>query len=100
MYHTHDHAKKVRTLFKRASDPAQFTLNDLPNIDGQIDLANTADVDKLVAKVKDGLIELRSIYKATIIRFRELVLRELGVSMASVNNILELNQRTLICMQE
>jgi len=86
-------AKKVRALFKRASDPAQFTLNDLPNIYGQIDLANAEAVDQLVAKVKDGLVELRSIYKATIIRFREFVLRELGISIASDSNMLELNQR-------
>ncbi len=47
-----ENAKKVRTLFKRASDPAQFTLNDLPNIDGQTDISNDASVDKLVHKIK------------------------------------------------
>ena len=25
-----DNCKKIRSLFKRASDPAQFTLNDIP----------------------------------------------------------------------
>lgn len=88
-----ENAKKVRTLFKRASDPAQFTLNDLPNIDGQTDISNDVSVDKLVHKIKDGLLELRSVYKATISRFRDLILNELGVSVASENNIEELKAR-------
>lgn len=88
-----ENAKKVRTLFKRASDPAQFTLNDLPNIDGQTDISNDESVDKLVHKIKDGLMELRSVYKSIISRFRDLILNELGVSVASNNNIEELKAR-------
>ena len=88
-----ENAKKVRTLFKRASDPAQFTLNDLPNIDGQTDISNDVSVDKLVHKIKDGLLELRSVYKAIITSFRDLVLGELGVSVLSDNNIQELKTR-------
>ena len=52
-------AKKVRTLFKRASDPAQFTLNDLPSIYGEIDLSVQSELDTLVLKIKDGLQELK-----------------------------------------
>ena len=88
-----ENAKKVRTLFKRASDPAQFTLNDLPNIDGQTDISSHESVDKLVHKIKDGLIELRSVYIVTVSRFRDLILNELGVSVASDNNIEELKAR-------
>ena len=88
-----ENAKKVRTLFKRASDPAQFTLNDLPNIDGQTDISNDGSVNRLIHKIKDGLIELRSVYKSTISRFRDLILSELGVSVASESNIQELQKR-------
>ena len=88
-----DNAKKVRTLFKRASDPAQFTLNDLPTIGGVKDISDDTSVEKLIHKIKDGLVELRSIYNTTIARFRDLVLRELGVSVLSDNNILDLKNR-------
>lgn len=91
-----ENAKKVRTLFKRASDPAQFTLNDLPNIDGQIDISDDESVNRLIHKIKDGLIELRSIYKATISRFHDLILNELGVSVASESNILEVQKRAAL----
>ena len=86
-------AKNIRALFKRASDPLKLNLNDLPNINGQIDITNENEVNNVVAQVKDGLIELRSIYKVTVIRFRDLILRELGISVVSDNNMLELNQR-------
>ena len=47
-----DNAKKVRTLFKRASDPAQFTLNDLPSIYGEVDLTKEENLKNLVSKIK------------------------------------------------
>ena len=43
-------AKKVRSLFKRASDPAQLTLNDLPSIYGDIDLNVQSNLDDLVSR--------------------------------------------------
>ena len=46
-----DNAKKVRTLFKRASDPAQFTLNDLPSIYGEVDLTKEGNLNNLVSKI-------------------------------------------------
>ena len=47
----------------------------------------------MVHKIKDGLLELRSVYKAIITRFRDLILSELGVSVPSDNNIQELKAR-------
>ena len=67
----------------------------MPSIDGQTDISNDESVDKLVHKIKDGLVELRSVYKSTISRFRDLILTELGVSVNSENNIDELKARAV-----
>jgi len=88
-----ENAKKVRTLFKKASDPAQFTLGDLPNLNGHTDISDNESVERLIHKIKDGLIELRCVYRVTISRFRDLILNELGVSVVSENNIYELKKR-------
>lgn len=89
-------AKKVRTLFKRASDPAQFTLNDLPSIYGDIDLSAQSNLDDLVSRVKDGLEELRKAFKGIIKGFRYRILGELGVPYElSESSRAELNERAL-----
>ena len=74
-----ENAKRVRTLFKKASDPAQFTLNDLPSIYGEIDLSRQANLDQLVSKIKDGLEELRGAFSGVIRGFKSRILSELGV---------------------
>ena len=91
-----DNAKKVRTLFKRASDPAQFTLNDLPSIYGDVDLTKEVNLNNLVSKIKDGLEELQTAFGNVIEEFKVLILRELGVPPGkSSSSIEELNKRAL-----
>lgn len=90
-----ENAKSVRTLFKRASDPAQFTLNDLPKIYGDIDLDNEESLSILVSKIKDGLEELRSAFGDTLKRFQDYTLSELGISSASNSSLREINNRAL-----
>ena len=91
-----ENAKKVRTLFKRASDPAQFTLNDLPSIYGDVDLKEDGNLENLVAKIKDGLEELRGAFSGIIDEFKNRILIELGVPPGrSSSNMEELNKRAL-----
>ena len=91
-----ENAKKVRTLFKRASDPAQFTLNDLPSIYGEVDLNQDENLKNLVAKIKDGLEELRDAFSGVIQDFKIRILAELGVPPGrSSSSIEELNKRAL-----
>ena len=91
-----ENAKKVRTLFKRASDPAQFTLNDLPSIYGDVDLRKDGNLENLVAKIKDGLEELRGAFSGIIDEFKNRILIELGVPPGrSSSNMEELNKRAL-----
>lgn len=91
-----ENAKKVRTLFKRASDPAQFTLNDLPAIYGEVDLKSKSNLDNLVSKIKDGLEELRTKFSGVIRNFKSHILAELGVPPGwSSSSIEELNQRAV-----
>ena len=88
-------AKKVRSLFKRASDPAQLTLNDLPSIYGDIDLNVQSNLDDLVSRVKDGLEELRKAFGGVITGFRYRILGELGVPYELSESNIELNERAM-----
>ena len=83
-------------MFKRASDPAQFTLNDLPSIYGDVDLKEDGNLENLVAKIKDGLEELRGAFSGIIDEFKNRILIELGVPPGrSSSNMEELNKRAL-----
>ena len=85
---------KVRTLFK-SKDPAQFTLNDLPSIYGEIDLSVQSELDTLVLKIKDGLQELKEAFNRKIEKLKEHILNELGVAGRSSSSFGELNSRAL-----
>lgn len=86
-------AKKIRSIFKRASDPAQLIFNDLPSIDDQIDMSNEKSLDDMVFKITDGLIELNTVFNNVLTRFRDFLLSELNVPGFSISNIEELNER-------
>ena len=88
-----ENAKKIRALFKRASDPAQFTLNDLPSLVDGISTNNAESLHILTQTIKDGLVELREFYPQQITRFRKHILDELGVYVESENSLNELRKR-------
>ena len=88
-----ENAKKIRSLFKRASDPAQFTLNDLPSLFGNVSLNDKSAVNELTFKIKDGLLELRKFFPDQINKFRAHILTELGVVGESSSSFEELRLR-------
>ena len=85
-------AKRVRQLFKRASDPNRFIFDDIPHLGlGHED--DSEVVPDLAAIVRDGLIELSDAYPNMLHRLRETLLVELGVSSASPSMLAELRAR-------
>ncbi len=85
-------AKRVRQLFKRASDPNRFIFDDIPHLvlGHEDDLKVGPDV---AAIVKDGLAELSDAYPNMLHRLRETLLAELGVPNASPSMLAELRVR-------
>ncbi len=87
-------AKRVRQLFKQASDPNQFIFNDIPKL-----LSNDYESDQIqttreVAEVvREGLEELRVAYPEMLHRLRGVLLSELDVPNASRHNLAELRLR-------
>ena len=84
--------KRVRQLFKQASDPNQFIFDDIPQL-----LSNdreTAQTSREVAEVvREGLDELRTAYPDMLHRLREILLNELDVPNVSRHNLAELRRR-------
>ena len=85
-------AKRVRQLFKQASDPNQFIFDDIPQL-----LSNdreTAQTSREVAEVvREGLDELHTAYPDMLHRLREILLNELDVPNTSRHNLAELRRR-------
>jgi predicted HTH domain antitoxin len=88
-----DNCKKIRSLFKRASDPAQFTLNDIPELFGEISLNKNDGLNNLTSTIKDGLLDLREFFSLRIAEFRTLVLKELHVYGTTETSFAELRKR-------
>lgn len=86
-------AKRIRSLFKKASDPAKFTLNDIPSLVEGLSFNDDIKVKELSFKIKDGLVELRDFFGGQINRFRKHVLNELGVYAESKSSFNELKVR-------
>lgn len=91
-----ENAKAVRTLFKRASDPAQFALVDIPNLYGEIKLNDKSALTLVFKKIEDGLKELSSIFDETMSNFQLHLLKELGVFSANESNLDELKERAKV----
>lgn len=84
-------AKKVRSIFKKASDPNKFLFDDLPNALGdQIDPVGSA-----ASSVYEGLRELTDAYPLMLDRIQDLILKELGVPNGSGQALRELRERAL-----
>jgi hypothetical protein len=88
-----DNAKQVRTLFKRASDPAQFALIDIPNLYGEISLSDKKALRTVFSKIEDGLNELSSIMLETMSAFQTHLLKELGILSLNESSLEELKAR-------
>ena len=85
-------AKRVRQLFKRASDPNRFIFDDIPHLVlGHKEDANV--VPDVAVIVKQGLTELSDAYPNMLHRLRETLLVELGVPSASPSMLAELRAR-------
>ena len=88
-----ENAKLVRTLFKRASDPAQFALVDIPHLYGAVDLDDKASLQAVFSKIEDGLSELSSVMSETLNAFQTHVLKEFGIFSVNESNLEELRNR-------
>ena len=88
-----ENAKMVRTLFKRASDPAQFALVDIPHLYGAIALDDKAALQSVFSKIEDGLRELSSVMSETLSAFQTHILKEFGIFSVNESNLGDLRKR-------
>jgi len=86
-------AIKVRTLFRRASDPNKFLFDDIPAILERRDLDSETGVRETVAAIRGGLEELSRAYSSMLHRLQEMMLAELQVPNASPQSLAELRDR-------
>lgn len=87
-------AMKVRTLFKRASDPNKFLFDDIPAIvENDTDIESETGVKSTVDAVHDGLDELVQAYPSMLRRLQEMMLSELEVPNTSPQALAELRER-------
>ena len=92
--HLSSNAKRVRQLFKQASDPNSLIFDDTPRIlsDG-LEAGHENALQTISNNVHDGLVELRQAYPAMLHRLRETLLTELQVPNASAPMLGELRAR-------
>ena len=87
-------AKRVRQLFKQASDPNRLIFDDIPqSLSGGMDSEEGLDLLAIAKDVSDGLQELQQAYPAMLSRLRETLLSELQVPNASPPMLAELRGR-------
>ena len=88
-----DNAKRIRSLFSRASDPAQFTLVDLPNLFGEININDKKQRSNVCEKIYDGLIELRDYQNDFLKTLYNHLMTELGVLVINKGSLEEIKRR-------
>ena len=85
-------AKRVRQLFKQASDPNRFIFDDIPQLlNGAEELPQR--VFEVSEIVEEGLSELSAAFPTMLLRLRETLLAELGVPNTSDAMLAELRAR-------
>lgn len=89
-------AKLVRGLFARAIDPAQFTLIDIPNLFGEIDLRDGTAVQKVLRNVEEALAELLSFQQHVMEDLRDHLFKEVGIQVVTESTLKELNERAKV----
>ena len=88
-----ENAKKIRGLFSRARDPAQFTLVDLPNLFGSIDASDAKERKDLCEKIYKGLEELRTLQAKFLESLHAHLMKELGVFPVNKTTVEKLHKR-------
>lgn len=89
-----DHAKKVRSLFKRSNDPTKFTFDDIPTLYAeQVDVSTEEGVAQVAENVKEGLQEILNAYSLMLNSMKDQILAELQVHSRSPKAYEELNDR-------
>lgn len=86
-------AKAVRGLFARATDPAQLTLIDIPNLFVENDHRDEASVQLALKKVEEALAELLSFQESVLHDLRQHLLNELGIYTVTPLALKTLNER-------
>ena len=92
--HLSSNARRVRQLFKQASDPNSLIFDDIPRLlsDG-LEAGNREALPTISNNVHEGLSELGQAYPAMLHRLRETLLTELQVPNASAPMLAELRAR-------
>ena len=92
--HLSSNAKRVRQLFKQASDPNSLIFDDIPRLlsDG-LEVGDENALGKISTNVHEGLVELQQAYPAMLHRLRETLLTELQVPNTSGPMLAELRER-------
>ena len=92
--HLSANAKRLRQLFKQASDPNRLIFDEIPKAmsDGR-DKGDERELPNVTGRVRDGLTELREAYGSMLHRLRETVLNELEVPNTSTSMLDELRAR-------
>ena len=87
-------AKRLRQLFKQASDPNKLIFDEIPKAlsDGR-DQSEESGLRHVTNSMRDGLTELRQAYAAMLHRLRETLLTELGTPNTSEAMLAELRAR-------
>ena len=87
-------AKRVRQLFKQASDPNRLIFNDIPQLlSNGMESSQGVTLRYVSDNVREGLTELQQAYPAMLHRLRETLLAELQVPNASAPMLAELRAR-------
>lgn len=87
-------AKRLRQLFKQASDPNRLIFDAIPeSMSNGPPGAEDETLQRITDNVQDGLNELRTAYSSLVHRLRETLLNELEVPNASEATLAELRSR-------
>ena len=88
-----ENAKKIRGVFSRASDPAQFTLVDLPGLFGTINFDDATERRELCENIYQGLDELRTLQQKFLESLHSHLMNELGVFPVNKTTVSRLKDR-------
>ena len=92
--HLSSNAKRVRQLFKQASDPNSLIFDDIPrSLSDGLEVGDNRSLGTISGNVQEGLAELQQAYPSMLHRLRETLLTELQVPNASGPMLSELRAR-------
>lgn len=92
--HLSANAKRIRQLFKQASDPNRLIFDDIPRLlSDQTETLSIGDTPGLVHTVREGLEELLGTYPLMLRSLKNTLLSELQVPNDSPSSLAELRER-------